>query len=68
MKDFIYNLITFVFFATAMIVFYLAVVIHFPVVLINLILIAFAIFVLLQGCDRVDKKNKLGKYNNNQVP
>lgn len=62
MREFFYNLITLIFFVVAITLFYAAVTVAYNTVFFNLILIVFSIFVLLQGCERVDKANGLGKY------
>lgn len=62
MREFFYNLITLIFFMVAITLFYAAVTVAYNTVFFNLILIVFSIFVLLQGCERVDKANGLGKY------
>lgn len=62
MKDFITSLITLIFFITAIGLFYAAVTVVYPSVFINLVLVIISIFVLLQGCDRVDKAYELGEY------
>lgn len=62
MKDFITSLITLIFFITAIGLFYAAVTVVYPSVFINLVLVIISIFVLLQGCDRLDKAYELGEY------
>lgn len=62
MQEFFNNLITLIFFMVAITLFYAAVTVVYNTVFINLVLIIFSIFVLLQGCERVDKANGLGKY------
>lgn len=62
MQEFFNNLITLIFFMVAITLFYAAVTVAYNTVFINLVLIIFSIFVLLQGCERVDKANGLGKY------
>lgn len=66
MQDFFYNLITLIFFVIALALFYAALSVVYSSVFINLVLISFSIFVLLQGCERIDKKQGLGKYANNK--
>ena len=62
MKDFFYNLFTLLFFVVAITLFYAAITVAYDTIFFNLILIVFSIFVLLQGCERVDRANGLGKY------
>ena len=62
MQEFFNNLITLIFFVVAITLFYAAVTVAYNTVFINLVLIIFSILVLLQGCERVDKANGLGKY------
>jgi hypothetical protein len=42
--------------------FYAALTVTYPSVFINLVLIIVSIFVLLQGCERIDKAYELGEY------
>ena len=46
----------------AITLFYAAITVAYNTIFFNLILIVFSIFVLLQGCERIDKANGLGKY------
>lgn len=62
MKDFFNNLFTLLFFVVALTLFYAAITVAYNTIFFNLILIVFSIFVLLQGCERVDRANGLGKY------
>lgn len=62
MKDFFNNLFTLLFFVVAITLFYAAITVAYDTIFFNLILIVFSIFVLLQGCERVDRANGLGKY------
>lgn len=73
MKNFITSLITLIFFIMAVGLFYAAITVTYPSVFINLVLVIISIFVLLQGCERIDKAYELGEYaeetddeNNNQ--
>ena len=62
MKDFFNDLFTLLFFVVALSLFYAAITVAYNTIFFNLILIVFSIFVLLQGCERVDMANGLGKY------
>lgn len=62
MKEFFTGLITLLFFAVALGLFCIAVTVVYPTVFINLVLIIISIFVLLQGCERLDKAYNLGPY------
>ena len=62
MKDFITSLITLIFFIMAVGLFYAAITVTYPSVFINLVLVIISIFVLLQGCERIDKAYELGEY------
>lgn len=62
MKDFFTDLITLLFFIVAIGIFYAAVTVIYSSVFINLVLVITSIFVLLQGCDRLDKAYHLGDY------
>ena len=62
MKDFITSLITLIFFIMAVGLFYAAITVTYPSVFINLVLVIISIFVLLQGCERLDKAYELGEY------
>lgn len=62
MKDFFNDLFTLLFFVVAVSLFYAAITVAYSTIFFNLILIVFSIFVLLQGCERVDRANGLGKY------
>ena len=62
MKDFFNDLLTLLFFVVAVSLFYAAITVAYNTIFFNLILIVFSIFVLLQGCERVDRANGLGKY------
>ena len=62
MKDFFNNLFTLLFFVVAITLFYAAITVAYNTIFFNLILIVFSIFVLLQGCERIDRANGLGKY------
>lgn len=62
MKDFFTDLITLLFFIVAVGLFYAAVTVTYPTVFINLVLVIISIFVLLQGCERLDKAYELGEY------
>lgn len=63
MKDFMTGLITLLFFIVAIGLFYAAITVTYPSTLINIILIVVSIFVLLQGCERMDKAYDLGEYS-----
>lgn len=65
MKDFFTDLITLLFFVVAIGFFYAAITVTYPSVFINLVLIVISIFILLQGCERIDKAYKLGEYSEN---
>ena len=62
MRDFFNDLLTLLFFVVAITLFYAAITVAYNTIFFNLILIVFSIFVLLQGCERVDRANGLGKY------
>jgi hypothetical protein len=62
MKDFFTSLITLILFVVALGLFYAALTVTYPSVFINLVLIIVSIFVLLQGCERIDKAYELGEY------
>ena len=62
MREFFTDLITLLFFAVALGLFWAAVTVVYPTVFINLVLIIISIFVLLQGCERLDKAYHLGPY------
>ena len=62
MRDFFNDLFTLLFFVVALSLFYAAITVAYNTIFFNLILIVFSIFVLLQGCERVDRANGLGKY------
>ena len=62
MKEFFTDLITLLFFAVALGLFCIAVTVVYPSVFINLVLVIISIFVLLQGCERLDKAYNLGPY------
>ena len=62
MKDFFNDLFTLLFFVVAITLFYAAITVAYNTIFFNLILIVFSIFVLLQGCERIDRANGLGKY------
>lgn len=62
MKDFFNDLFTLLFFVVAVYLFYAAITVAYNTIFFNLILIVFSIFVLLQGCERIDRANGLGKY------
>lgn len=62
MRDFFNDLLTLLFFVAAIALFYAAITVAYNTIFFNLILIVFSIFVLLQGCERVDRANGLGKY------
>ena len=64
MKDFFTSLITLILFIVALGLFYAALTVSYPSVFINLVLIIISIFVLLQGCERIDKAYELGDYAN----
>lgn len=64
MKDFFTSLITLILFILALGLFYAALTVSYPSVFINLVLIIISIFVLLQGCERIDKAYELGDYAN----
>ena len=62
MREFFTGLITLLFFAVALGLFCAAVTVVYPTVFINLVLVIISIFVLLQGCERLDKAYHLGPY------
>ena len=62
MREFFTDLITLLFFAVALGLFFAAVTVVYPSVFINLVLVIISIFVLLQGCERLDKAYNLGPY------
>ena len=59
MREFFTDLITLLFFAVALGLFWAAVTVVYPTVFINLVLVIISIFVLLQGCERLDKAYNL---------
>ena len=62
MRDFFNDLLTLLFFVVAITLFYAAITVAYNTIFFNLILIVFSIFVLLQGCERLDKAYNLGPY------
>ena len=62
MRDFFNDLFTLLFFVVAITLFYAAITVAYNTIFFNLILIVFSIFVLLQGCERLDKTYHLGPY------
>lgn len=62
MREFFTDLITLLFFAVALGLFWAAVTVVYPTVFINLVLVIISIFVLLQSCERLDKAYHLGPY------
>ena len=66
MRDFFNDLFTLLFFVAAIALFYAAITVAYNTIFFNLILIVFSIFVLLQGCERIDRANGLGKYADNE--
>lgn len=66
MREFFTDLITLLFFAVALGLFWAAVTVAYPTVFINLVLVIISIFVLLQGCERLDKAYHLGEYNDEE--
>ena len=62
MREFFTGLITLLFFAVALGLFCAAVTVVYPTVFINLVLVIISIFVLLHGCERLDKAYNLGPY------
>ena len=62
MREFFTGLITLLFFAVALGLFCVAITVAYPTVFINLVLVIISIFVLLQGCERLDKAYNLGPY------
>ena len=62
MRDFFNDLLTLLFFVVAITLFYAAITVAYNTIFFNLILIVVSIFVLLQGCERIDRANGLGKY------
>lgn len=66
MKEFFTGLITLLFFAVALGLFCTAVTVVYPTVFINLVLVIISIFVLLQGCERLDKAYNLGPYKDEE--
>lgn len=62
MREFFTDLITLLFFAVALGLFFAAVTVVYPSVFINLVLVIISVFVLLQGCERLDKAYNLGPY------
>ena len=62
MREFFTDLITLLFFAVALGLFWAAVTVVYPTVFINLVLVIISIFVLLQSCERLDKAYNLGPY------
>lgn len=73
MQDLLFKLITLLFFIVAIGLFYAAVTVAYYSTFVNLVLIIVSIFVLLQGCSRVDRSLGLGKFaktnneNNNEM-
>ena len=67
MKDFITSMITLILFITAVGLFYAAITVTYPSVFINLVLVIISIFVLLQGCERLDKAYNLGPYQEKET-
>ena len=63
MREFFTDLITLLFFFFFLSLFWAAVTVVYPTVFINLVLVIISIFVLLQGCERLDKAYHLGEYN-----
>jgi hypothetical protein len=66
MKEFFTDLITLLFFIVALGLFWAAVTVAYSTVFINLVLVIISIFVLLQGCERLDKAYHLGEYNDEE--
>lgn len=66
MREFFTDLITLLFFAVALGLFWAAVTVAYPTVFINLVLVIISIFVLLQGCERLDKAYNLGPYQDKE--
>ena len=62
MREFFTDLITLLFFIVALGLFWAAVTVVYSTVFINLVLVIISIFVLLQGCERLDKAYNLGPY------
>ena len=62
MRDFFNDWSTVLFCVVAITLLYAAITVACNTIFCNLILIVFSIFVLLQGCERVDRANGLGKY------
>lgn len=60
MQDLLFKTITLLIFIFATAIFYAAITVAYSTVFINLVLIIISIFVLLQGCARVDKALGLG--------
>ena len=67
MREFFTDLITLLFFAVALGLFWAAVTVVYPTVFINLVLVIISIFVLLQGCERLDKAYHLGPYQKKET-
>lgn len=67
MREFFTDLITLLFFAVALGLFWAAVTVAYPTVFINLVLVIISIFVLLQGCERLDKAYNLGPYQETET-
>lgn len=67
MREFFTDLITLLFFAVALGLFWAAVTVVYPTVFINLVLVIISIFVLLQGCERLDKAYNLGPYQEKET-
>lgn len=63
MKDFITSMVTLILFIAAVGLFYAAITVTYPSVFINLVLVIISIFILLQGCERLDKAYELGEYS-----
>lgn len=66
MREFFTDLITLLFFIVALGLFWAAVTVAYSTVFINLVLVIISIFVLLQGCERLDKAYHLGEYNDEE--
>lgn len=65
MSTFKITLKTLTLFLAAAALFHLSFALTLPSVLLNISLFIIALFVLLQGCDRLDNLLGLGKYNSN---
>ena len=66
MREFFTDLITLLFFIVTLGLFWAAVTVAYSTVFINLVLVIISIFVLLQGCERLDKAYHLGEYNDEE--